>query len=333
MNKFGVELRKILKKYGKETFLDRDKMQLLLSIYVPEMINEKELFSKIYQANLQQSLFEMANLGLEPRLAILKAAIESLNQNFGIKTEKAEQLMQEICRALDCRYVNQRTIDSELADDKARQTRAPEKNVTKIFAFLMFVLIIGMVLFSVTDFPNFIRSITSKVNSNQQISETSNSNQNATDVNQSSEPSMLSEEQKEALAKSVNLYRIGAAQGGSLSQNNLATCYLYGLGIAQDEEQAVYWYQKAADQGLAVAQCNLGDCYFMGNGVAQDFEQAFYWFQLSAEQDFAVAQTSLGYCYQTGRGVAVDIEKAKYWYQKAAEQGDANAIILLQELE
>ena len=37
--------------------------------------------------------------------------------------------------------------------------------------------------------------------------------------------------------------------------------YDQGLGVSQDNEQAVAWYRKAADQGYAVAQYNLGwDC-------------------------------------------------------------------------
>ena len=48
---------------------------------------------------------------------------------------------------------------------------------------------------------------------------------------------------------------------------NLAQCYANGLGVKQDAEKAVFWYQKAAAQGNPYAQFNLGSCYLQGIGV------------------------------------------------------------------
>ena len=39
-----------------------------------------------------------------------------------------------------------------------------------------------------------------------------------------------------------------AEQGDIESQNNVASCYLYGWGAEKDSLKAIYWYTKAALQ-------------------------------------------------------------------------------------
>jgi len=39
--------------------------------------------------------------------------------------------------------------------------------------------------------------------------------------------------------------------------NNLGYMYLYGLGVPQDYNKALYWFKKAAEQGYARAKANL----------------------------------------------------------------------------
>ena len=42
-----------------------------------------------------------------------------------------------------------------------------------------------------------------------------------------------------------------AEQGDSYAQFNLGLMYDYGLGVIEDDTQAVYWFRKAAEQGEA----------------------------------------------------------------------------------
>ncbi len=44
-----------------------------------------------------------------------------------------------------------------------------------------------------------------------------------------------------------------------------------------------------AERGDAQAQFPLGWCYYTGEDIAQDYQQAFYWFKKSAEQGYAKA--------------------------------------------
>ena len=58
-----------------------------------------------------------------------------------------------------------------------------------------------------------------------------------------------------------------AKQGEAYAQYNLGVMYDVGMGVPENDAEAVKWYRKAADQGLAVAQTNLGLMYENGRGV------------------------------------------------------------------
>lgn len=58
--------------------------------------------------------------------------------------------------------------------------------------------------------------------------------------------------------------------------------YNNGQGVAQDNAEAVRWYQLAAAQGDTSAQSNLGFMYAEGLGVAQDYVTAHIWFNIGS---------------------------------------------------
>jgi uncharacterized protein len=74
-----------------------------------------------------------------------------------------------------------------------------------------------------------------------------------------------------------------------------------------------------------LAQCNLGVLYEEGIGVLQNDEEAIYWYRLAAEQGNPGGQNNLGRMYEEGRGVPRDFREAVIWYQKAAAQGNTQA--------
>ncbi len=118
-----------------------------------------------------------------------------------------------------------------------------------------------------------------------------------------------------------------AEAGEAEAMFNLGVCYAKGLGVVQNDEQAVHWYQKAADLGIAEAMFNLGNCYRTGLGIAQNHEQAAYLFQKAANLGIAGAMHNIGKCYATGLGVVQDHTKAVYWYQEASDLGNDQAMI------
>ena len=56
----------------------------------------------------------------------------------------------------------------------------------------------------------------------------------------------------------AKFYRLAAAQGDAIAQNNLGSMYGKGLGVAQDMVNAHMWTQLAAANGATLAAMNMG---------------------------------------------------------------------------
>ena len=112
-----------------------------------------------------------------------------------------------------------------------------------------------------------------------------------------------------------------AAQGHAGAQANPGAMHAEGIGVPQDDAEAVKWFRKAAEQGDAGAQFNLGAIHANGDGVPQDDAEAAKWFRKAAEQGDADAQTNLGLRYANGVGVPEDYVRAFAWLNLAAAEG------------
>lgn len=117
-----------------------------------------------------------------------------------------------------------------------------------------------------------------------------------------------------------------AKRGHLKSQYDLATMYLTGEGMPQDDKEAAKWYNKAAESGYAPAQCNLGNMCSVGRGVPRDYKKAAEWHMKAARQGNPVAQCNLAKAYAMGRGVPQDLVEAYKWVCLAAAQGHKDAI-------
>lgn len=150
-----------------------------------------------------------------------------------------------------------------------------------------------------------------------------------------------------------------ARQGHAAAQISLGWMYAQGLGVARDDQQALYWYRQAAKQGHRDAQVIL---YIRGLGNLSGDETAVdrdpkdtgkltpehldarphqkeytaaragngsqsrgYWYRKFAELGSRDAQFALAVRYELGQGIAQDALRATYWYRKAAERGSALA--------
>ncbi len=96
-----------------------------------------------------------------------------------------------------------------------------------------------------------------------------------------------------------------------------------GLGVPQDDSEAVRWYRKAADQGKVEAETHLGQMYSEGQGVTQNYAEAVKWYRLAAEQGDPDAQHDLGLAYEEGEGIAQDFVLAYVWYSLAVSRYSA----------
>ena len=129
--------------------------------------------------------------------------------------------------------------------------------------------------------------------------------------------------------QAVYWFRKAAEQGHAGGQNNLGIMYENGNGVAKDEEQALSWYSKAAEQGLVAAQNNLGNLYEFSSVVAKNYDKAVHWYLKASVQGDALGQVNLGSMYRSGKGLAKNDELAVHWFLKAAEQGNAFAQLSL----
>jgi TPR repeat protein len=120
-------------------------------------------------------------------------------------------------------------------------------------------------------------------------------------------------------------WRKAAEQGDAAFQYHLGWCYARGLGVPQNDAEAITWCRKAAEQEFTEAQLRLGICYSNGQGVKKDPVEAVKWYRKAAEQGDADAQSRLGASYSNGTGIKKDPVEAVKWYRKAAEQGNAFA--------
>jgi len=97
--------------------------------------------------------------------------------------------------------------------------------------------------------------------------------------------------------------------------------YQDGLGVPQDDTEAVKWYRKAARQGQADAQTITGYEYKEAKALRRTMRSRKM-VSRGAQQGYADAQFEIGGCTK-GLGVPQDSAEAANWYFKAARQGYA----------
>lgn len=89
------------------------------------------------------------------------------------------------------------------------------------------------------------------------------------------------------------------------------------LDYAEENEEAVRWFNIAIEQGSAAGELGLGIMYLKGEGVKRDAEKALYWIVHAAEQNYLPAMELLIYGYRDGGlGSAPNIEQAQFWEAK-----------------
>lgn len=114
--------------------------------------------------------------------------------------------------------------------------------------------------------------------------------------------------------------------------NNLAYCYLNGLGVDPNPSKAFELYLRGALQGNASSQHNVGYCLQYqvceGDWISRLLEgekkSSIFWYRISSESGSSYGQFRLGYCYQYGlEGLAKDLTKAMRYYERSASRGNS----------
>ena len=84
----------------------------------------------------------------------------------------------------------------------------------------------------------------------------------------------------QAQTPEIDELRVRAEAGDAEAQAGLGFKYFAGIGVPQDDAEAVRWHRLAADQGHADAQHNLGFMYATGSRF---LAEAVRWFRLALE--------------------------------------------------
>ena len=80
------------------------------------------------------------------------------------------------------------------------------------------------------------------------------------------------------------------------AQYQLALFYKEDKTLPFADNKMEYWFAKAHKQGFAPATCELGECYLNGIGVNKNTDEAIKLFNLASEQGYVHANYKLGEC-------------------------------------
>ncbi|EIJ43439.1 Sel1 repeat protein [Beggiatoa alba B18LD] len=117
------------------------------------------------------------------------------------------------------------------------------------------------------------------------------------------------------------------------AKRGLLATYAYQAFKSGDYAQAIEVWSQLAETNHIPSLLLLGMLYEEGLGVPQDIQIAVAWYQKAAELGDAITQYNLGVMYAQGRpNLPPDLNLARHWLNIAARQGDADAIKALQEL-
>ena len=121
-------------------------------------------------------------------------------------------------------------------------------------------------------------------------------------------------------------YEKAALQGDALSENQIGTMYMDGIGVEVNREQAMKWLKIAAAGGDEDAPWNLGLLYEIKFEIT-DYKEALRWYEIAANEFGNIrACNRLGLAYMEEICIEPDRDRAIYWLKKAAESGDPDGV-------
>lgn len=105
-------------------------------------------------------------------------------------------------------------------------------------------------------------------------------------------------------------------------------CLRRGVGVAQNEEEALFWYKASARQKYPGAAYRLAEC-LRASRFGDSTKQVFFWLRVAAELGDVDAAFALAEKYETGDGVAASHRHALHYLTRAAMMGHEEARVAL----
>lgn len=119
-----------------------------------------------------------------------------------------------------------------------------------------------------------------------------------------------------------------AEAGDPEAQANVGYMYEEGLGVTQQFDVAVSWYEKAAASGSMQANHNLGMIFAEGRGTTQSWVRALRYFEVAAN-DIPASRYMIGYSYFQGEGNIQNRPRAFREFMNAGLDSYADAQYML----
>ena len=104
----------------------------------------------------------------------------------------------------------------------------------------------------------------------------------------------------------------------------LSYLYAHGLGVAQDEDEALHLAIEAAQRGDGYSRVYVGMAF-----MDEDIDEARSWLLQAAEDGYAPAYVHLAHSFRGAVADEPDPEQAKRWYEAAAEEGSVAASLAI----
>ena len=125
-------------------------------------------------------------------------------------------------------------------------------------------------------------------------------------------------------------YEKSANKGYIKAFQNMGIIYQNGLGgIPINHVKAFDCFMKASEEDSPDAFFCVGNCYLNGLGVEENDEEAANWFKKAAELGEPDSMFHLAWMYQEGIGVEKDMDLATEYLYKSAEAGWEPAIKII----
>nr|WP_319516353.1 hypothetical protein [uncultured Cohaesibacter sp.] len=109
----------------------------------------------------------------------------------------------------------------------------------------------------------------------------------------------------------------GAELGSGQSMAYLGVMYKNGEQVAEDQTQALQWFEKAAEAGNPGGMVFAASMYRDGVGTARNYKRAAELYQMASDKDIAEASADLGIFYDRGQGVERSPQQAATLLLKA----------------
>jgi uncharacterized protein len=122
-------------------------------------------------------------------------------------------------------------------------------------------------------------------------------------------------------AEAFRLNQIAADDGMHDAVLAMGWFYRNGIGVPQDNEQALIWWKKSARQGEPKAMFSLGQMAF----EEKDYTDALAWFTRASEHSHSRSLYWIGKLHWRGHGVPKDRKLAMHFFSQAAAKKQLEA--------